>query len=91
RDLVQLVKIGVQSRGMGRYMKSVVCFFLCPDADCSRNNLFICPLQVNYSEVLLRPPWKRPFSLVSGSFSLIQRQHPLSLPFPLQIKLHLFG
>lgn len=22
--------------------KSVVCFFLCPDADCSRNNLWMC-------------------------------------------------
>ena len=39
RDLVQLVKIGVQSRGMGRYILNVVCFFLCPDADCLRNNL----------------------------------------------------
>ena len=39
-DLVQLVKIGVQSRGMGRYILNVVCFFLCPDADCLRNNLY---------------------------------------------------
>ena len=39
RDLVQLVKIGMQSREMGRCIKNVVCFFLCPDADCLRNNL----------------------------------------------------
>ena len=38
--MVQLVKIGVQSRGMGRYILNVVCFFLCPDADCLRNNLY---------------------------------------------------
>ena len=25
---------------MGRYILNVVCFFLCPDADCLRNNLY---------------------------------------------------
>ncbi len=29
-----------KSRGMGRYILNVVCFFLCPDADCLRNNLY---------------------------------------------------
>ena len=38
RDLVQWVKTGVQTRGKGRCRKRVVCFFLCPDADCSRIN-----------------------------------------------------
>ena len=40
RDFVQSVKIGVQSREKGSYQKMVSCFFLCPDADCSRINLF---------------------------------------------------
>ncbi len=40
RDFVQWVKIGVQSRGKGRCHQLVVCFFLCPDSDCSRTNLF---------------------------------------------------
>ena len=39
RDFVQWVKIGVQSRGKGRCHQLVVCFFLCPDSDCSRTNL----------------------------------------------------
>ena len=38
--MVQLVKTGVQSRGKGRCFKNIVCFFLCSDADCSRNNLY---------------------------------------------------
>ena len=38
RDFVQSVKIGVQSREKGSYQKMVSCFFLCPDADCSRIN-----------------------------------------------------
>jgi len=39
RNFVQSVKIGVQSREKGSYQKMVSCFFLCPDADCSRINL----------------------------------------------------
>ena len=33
----------MQSREKGSYQKMVSCFFLCPDADCSRINLYMCP------------------------------------------------
>ena len=33
----------MQSREKGSYQKMVSCFFLCPDADCSRINLYVPP------------------------------------------------